>query len=140
MKNVTLIFTLVVGLAIASIAASTGKIVRQERNGATLIISYADGTVVTNSLFLALSPDVKKELARIEAEAMMAKTLAGVIADTRSNISGARDLSDSQVALLYLSQMQKSSDHLEKIAPTNTLEYLIGAGMREDMETEESPK
>jgi len=134
MRIQNLIMTaLIVGLTGAMFAAD--KIAKQERRGATLIVTYVDGRVVTNSLFLAMSPDVKRDLAKIEAEAMMAKTLASVISDTKSNIPETQDLSDAQVALLYLSQMRKSSDHLETIAPTNTLEYLVGAGMREDMAT-----
>lgn len=59
--------------------------------------------------------------------------LGPVIADSRENIPELAGLSDAEVALLYLLQMRKSADDLKAIAPSNTLEYLIGAGMRQDL-------
>ena len=59
--------------------------------------------------------------------------LKPVIDDSRVNIPELNGLSDEQVALLYLLQMKKSADELMSIAPTNTMEYLIGAGMRLDI-------
>ena len=56
-----------------------------------------------------------------------------MIADSRENIPELAGLSDAEVALLYLLQMRKSADDLRAIAPSNTLEYLIGAGMRQDL-------
>lgn len=57
-----------------------------------------------------------------------------IIADTRSNIVECATMSDIEIAELYIKQMTKSADQI--VAPTNTLEYLIGAGMREDIATE----
>jgi len=59
--------------------------------------------------------------------------LGPVIADSRENIPELAGLSDAEVALLYLLQMRKDADALKAIAPSNTLEYLIGAGMRQDL-------
>ena len=59
--------------------------------------------------------------------------LAPVLADTRSHIPEAAGLSDVEVALLYLAQMAKDADALRAVAPTNTIEYLVGAGMRLDL-------
>lgn len=59
--------------------------------------------------------------------------LGPVIADSRENIPELAGLSDAEVALLYLLQMRKSADDLKALAPSNTLEYLIGAGMRQDL-------
>ena len=140
MKKTSLIMTaLLAALAIAAFAASD-KIVKQERRGATLIVRYESGRVETNSLFLAMSPDVKKELARINGERIIVDTIKNVAADTRSNIPEASALSDVEIAGLYLQQVKKSSDALESLAPTNTLEYLIGAGMRQDLNKKENTK
>ncbi len=59
--------------------------------------------------------------------------LGPVIADSRANIPELAGLTDAEVALLYLLQMRKSADDLKSLAPSNTLEYLIGAGMRQDL-------
>lgn len=119
---------------IGLVACGADAIKAQKRQGATLIVTYDSGKVVTNSLFLAMSPDVKREIDRIETEAMMQATLGAVIADTRKNIERTKYLSDAQIALLYLAQMRKPADELAKVAPSNTVEFLIGAGMRQDVE------
>ena len=116
------------------VAIGAESILNQKRSGTSLIVTYADGRVVTNSLFLAMAPEVKNEVAKIETDAMMKATLAAVIEDTRRNIRRTTDMSDSQIALLYLAQMSKPADQLAAIAPTNTVEFLIGAGMRQDVE------
>ena len=140
MKKTSLIMTaLLAALALAAFAASD-KIVKQERRGATLIVRYESGRVETNSLFLAMSPDVKKELARINGEKIVIDTIKAVVADTRIHIPEAAELSDVEIAGLYLSQTKKRYDDLEAIAPTNTLEYLIGAGMRQDLNQKETTK
>ena len=84
-----------------------------------------------------MAPEVKAEVDKIETSAMMSKTLTAVISDTKASIPETAELSDSQVALLYLSQMRKSASDLEPVAGTNTLEHLIGAGMRQDIKTKE---
>lgn len=77
---------------------------------------------------------VPVEHVRITAEQLsLATNLAVVVADSRKNIPELSQLSDFEIAMLYLAQMIKTSDSLEKIAPTNSLEYLIGAGMRVDI-------
>ena len=124
-----------VAVAFAAVVKSD-PIAKQERLGTALVVTYASGKVTTNSLFLAMAPEVKNEIDKIETADMMSKTLTAVISDTRRNIPETAALPDSQVALLYLSQMQKSSSELEPIAGTNTLEHLIGAGMRMDLNTE----
>ena len=61
--------------------------------------------------------------------------LTPVIADSRANIPGLDGLTDTEVAVLYLLQMSKDADALKALAPTNTLEYLVGAGIRQDLES-----
>jgi hypothetical protein len=65
---------------------------------------------------------------------LMLQQFQQIIADTRSNIVECATMSDIEIATLYINQMSKSADKI--VAPTNTLEYLIGAGMREDIATE----
>lgn len=65
---------------------------------------------------------------------LMLQQFQQIIADTRSNIVECATMSDIEIAALYINQMSKSADQI--VAPTNTLEYLIGAGMREDIATE----
>lgn len=65
---------------------------------------------------------------------LMLQQFQRIIADTRSNIVECATMSDIEIAALYINQMSKSADQI--VAPTNTLEYLIGAGMREDIATE----
>lgn len=65
---------------------------------------------------------------------LMLQQFQQIIADTRSNIVECATMSDIEIAELYIKQMTKSADQI--VAPTNTLEYLIGAGMREDIATE----
>ena len=59
--------------------------------------------------------------------------LQAVIADSRKNIPELEGLTDVEVATLYIAQMQKPVEELQKLAPTNSMEYLIGAGMRVDI-------
>ena len=136
-KHIALtVASLAICAALGMAIAATPTITNQQRHGATLIVTYSDGSVKTNSLFLAMSPVVKRELARIEAETIMVKTLGAVVTDTRANIPETATLSDTTIAMLYLSQMSKDADALKTHAPTNTLEYLIGTGMRQDLATQ----
>lgn len=59
--------------------------------------------------------------------------LAAVIADTRANIPETATLTDLQVAALYLAQMQRDVSAYIGRVPTNTVEYLIGAGVRQSI-------
>ena len=54
-----------------------------------------------------------------------------IMADTRKSIPECANMSDLEIAILYIQQMQKQTSEIT--APTNTIEYLIGAGMREDI-------
>lgn len=125
MNKMALVLAAILAAVAFSVMAQAlaGKIVKQERHG----------RVVTNSLFLAMSPDVKKEIARINGEKLVIDTIKAVAEDTRSHIPEAAGLSDIEIAGLYLKQVKKSSNELEAIAQTNTLEHLIGAGMRQDL-------
>ena len=62
---------------------------------------------------------------------LMLQQFQQIIADTRSNIVECATMSDIEIAALYINQMTKSTDQIT--APTNTLEYIIGAGMRADL-------
>lgn len=69
----------------------------------------------------------------VKEQVAIATNLVIVTADTRAHIPEAADLSDTEIAGLYLAQMTKEAEPLLAAAPTNTLEYLIGAGMRKDI-------
>lgn len=130
-----LFFTICIAGAVAAVV-KLDPIMSQERVGTTIVVRYESGLVTTNSLFLAMSPEIKKEINRIETEKAMSRTLSAVIADTRNHIPETANLEDSAVAFLYLSQMQKEVESLKETASTNTIEYLIGAGMRQDLNKE----
>ncbi len=59
--------------------------------------------------------------------------LPAIIADTRANIPEVAELTDIEIAELYIAQMQKPAEELQALAPTNSIEYLIGAGIRQDI-------
>lgn len=65
---------------------------------------------------------------------LMLEQLSAVIADTRTNIVECAEMSDVEIALLYLQQMQKQANKIENANSTNTIEKIIGAGMREDIQ------
>lgn len=79
------------------------------------------------------SAAISNEVSTIKASADALRTFGGVIRDTRANISETAGLSDIDIAALYLQQTRKTAPALEAIAPTNRLDYLIGAGMRHDI-------
>lgn len=62
--------------------------------------------------------------------------LKKIIADTRTNIKECEKLSDIEIATLYIKQMQKKTTDIN--ATTNSIEYIIGAGMREDIQAAEA--
>lgn len=66
-------------------------------------------------------------------DAAIVAALRAAIADTRTNIAETAGLSDLQIAALYLAQMHRDVTPLVGRVPTNTVEYLIGAGMRIDL-------
>lgn len=66
-------------------------------------------------------------------DAAIVAALRAAIADTRTNIAETAGLTDLQIAALYLAQMHRDVTPLAALAPTNTIEYLIGAGMRLDL-------
>lgn len=67
---------------------------------------------------------------------LMLEQLSAVIADTRTNIVECANMSDVEIAILYLQQMQKKANEIGASA-TNTIEKIIGAGMREDINNAE---
>ena len=66
-------------------------------------------------------------------DAAIVAALRAAIADTRTNIAETVGLTDLQIAALYLAQLKRDASPLAALAPTNTIEYLIGAGMRLDL-------
>lgn len=72
----------------------------------------------------------------IQANAML-EQLQAIIADTRTNIVECANMSDVEIALLYLQQMQKKAADIN-VGSTNTIERIIGAGMRDDIKTSQS--
>lgn len=79
------------------------------------------------------SAGISNQVARIRERAHMLRGLGAVVADTRSNIVETAGMSDAEVAGLYIAQMRKSVPGLLAAARTNTLEHVIGAGMRQDL-------
>lgn len=75
----------------------------------------------------------ERKTAEIQEQVSLATNLVVITADTRAHIPEAEALSDTEIAGLYLAQMTKEAEPLLAAAPTNTLEYLIGAGMRLDL-------
>ncbi|MBR3084946.1 MAG: hypothetical protein IKH04_00940 [Kiritimatiellae bacterium] len=75
----------------------------------------------------------ERKTAEIQEQVALATNLVVITADTRAHIPEAEALSDTEIAGLYLAQMTKEAEPLLAAAPTNTLEYLIGAGMRQDL-------
>ena len=108
-------------------------IASQRREGSKIIVVYDSGRVSTNALFLAMSPEVKEAMHRRKEDAALLAGIRAVVADTKSNIVEASALSDMDVAGLYAAQMKKPVDALLPVAPTNTVEFIIGAGMRQDI-------
>ena len=72
----------------------------------------------------------------IQANAML-EQLQAIIADTRTNIVECAEMSDVEIALLYLQQMQKRANEIN-VGSTNTIERIIGAGMRDDIKTSQN--
>ena len=110
------------------------RIAKQERLGPVLVVYYESGRVTTNSLFMSMSPDVIREIEQQRAEKQVVQALQAVVADTRSNIVETANLSDIAIAELYLAQTKKDAAALMDISPTNTVEYLIGSGIRADLQ------
>ncbi len=82
------------------------------------------------------SAAISNQVRSIRERAVMLDGLRAVIADTRANMPEAAELSDAEVAGLYMVQMRKPAPPLVEAAPTNTIEYAIGAGMRQDLRGE----
>ncbi len=100
-----------------------------ERNRALLELAgiVADGKPVTTSA------GISNQVARIRERGAAMQGLSAVIADTRASIPETSGMNDSEIAGLYLKQMSKNAGSLLEAAGTNSLEYIIGAGMRQDI-------
>ena len=66
---------------------------------------------------------------------VMLEEFKAIIADTRKNIPECKNMSDFEIAALYIQQMTKKATDI-KVGTTNTIERIIGAGMREDIKQE----
>lgn len=100
-----------------------------ERNRALLELAgiVADGKPVTTSA------GISNQVVRIRERGAAMQGLSAVIADTRASIPETADLTDSEISGLYLKQMKKNAGDLMEAAGTNSLEFIIGAGMRQDI-------
>lgn len=76
---------------------------------------------------------VAKRKDEVQANLIL-EQLSAVIQDTRTNIVECAEMSDVEIAILYLKQMQKKASEIENTSSTNTIEKIIGAGMREDIQ------
>lgn len=94
---------------------------------AALIDSAPPGATVTAPVSLL------RPVGTNAVDAAIVSALRAAIADTRTNIAETAGLTDLQIAALYLSQLKRDAAPLSALAPTNTIEYLIGAGMRLDL-------
>lgn len=119
--------------ATAATAATTDHIVSQVRDGPRIIVTWESGNITTNALFLRMSPDVVADIERRREDAAMVAALRAVAADTRTNIPETASMRDTEIAGLYLAQMAKEVPALIEAAQTNTIEYAIGAGIRQDI-------
>lgn len=63
----------------------------------------------------------------------MLQVIARFLAEARASIPESSGLSDLEIASLYIAQTKKDAAILAQAAPSNTVEYLIGAGMRQDI-------
>lgn len=127
--NILIIFV----AATACAAATTDHIVSQVRDGPRIIVTWESGAITTNALFLRMSPDVVADIERRREDAAMVAALRAVAADTRTNIPETASMRDTEIAGLYLAQMAKEVPALIEAAQTNTIEYAIGAGIRQDI-------
>lgn len=76
----------------AATAFAADPIVRQEREGTHLVVEYSSGRVETNSLFLAMSPQVKQAVALAAARAELESAIlesAGVARGKPADKAGA---------------------------------------------------
>lgn len=115
-------------------AASQPPLVRGLNNAqlAKVIDKAPEAAIVTvPASFLKLTAEQKALATNDLAKAI--EPLNAIIEDTRKNIPEVASLSDMEIAFLYLAQMAKSADILLQYSPTNSLEYLIGTGMRMDI-------
>ena len=115
-------------------AASQPPLVRSLNNAqlAKVIDKAPEAAIVTvPASFLKLTAEQKALATNDLAKAI--EPLNAIIEDTRKNIPEVASLSDMDIAFLYLAQMVKSADILLQYSPTNSLEYLIGTGMRMDI-------
>lgn len=76
---------------------------------------------------------VASKKADIQSNAML-EQLQAIIADTRTNIVECAKMSDVEIAILYLQQMQKKATDINA-GSTNTIERIIGDGIRADLKT-----
>ena len=82
------------------------------------------------------SAAISNQVLAIRERGMMLHGLAAVVEDTRTNIVEVADLPDATIAGLYIAQMGKRAADVADGAHTNTIEKLIGAGMRQDIRGE----
>lgn len=138
MKYSKFLFVMLIGCV--AYASQPDHIKSQRRAGPHLIVTYESGAVATNSLFLRMSPDVVRGIERKREEQQILTSLQAVVSDTRTNITEVAELSDIEIATLYLQQMRKSTTPLLELSPVDTVEYVIGTGIRQDLSTQKKEK
>lgn len=140
MRTNILIIMIAATAATACAAATTDHIVSQVRDGPRIIVTWESGAITTNALFLRMSPDVVADIERRREDAAMVAALRAVAADTRTNIPETASMRDTEIATLYLQQMRKSTTPLLELSPVDTVEYVIGTGIRQDLSTQKKEK
>lgn len=129
-----LIFLLLAAAAIADYTPPQQRLARalDPAQVAALIDSAPAGATVSAPAAL-LRPSATNAV-----NAAIVAAIHAAIADTRTNIAEVASLSDLEIASLYLSQLKRDASTLAELAPTNTIEYLIGAGIRLDLRINQS--
>jgi uncharacterized protein YunC (DUF1805 family) len=123
MKNSVCFLVLLVSLAFdIQGAGKPDPIVKQERRGLSLVVTHESGQITTNALFLTMSPEVKREVARLHGEKALVQMLQAVVAETRSSIEESATLTDAEIAKLYLEQARKKA-----------VKTAISVGIREEI-------
>lgn len=114
----------------ARIEGKARRAAMAERNRALLDLA---GIVESGSQGTT-SAGISNQVVRIRERGAAMQGLSAVIADTRASIPETSGMTDSEIAGLYLKQMKKNAVKLIDAAGTNLLEFVIGAGMRQDIE------
>lgn len=92
----------------------------------------ADAVIALPANYAKQLPE-RRRIATNDLAIAAVNTLPAIFAWTRETIPPARTMTNRQIAELCLAQMAKPIDDLLPACRTNTIIYLIGAGMSQDL-------